>query len=65
MQEPEEIRVGEPYHVPRFSGPKRRLVEVFDTYQYVPLLKSLIKLLSDDSILEQIEQCPYRMHNDG
>lgn len=50
---------------PQFSGVKRRLTERRDTYQYVPLIPSLTKLLSDDTVLEQIDTCPQRIHTDG
>lgn len=47
------------------SGSKRRLVLKQDTYQYVPLLPSLKSLLSDPSILEQVEKFPLRVHRNG
>lgn len=50
---------------PQFSGAKRRLTEKWDTYQYVPLIPSLSKLLRDDTVLEQIDTCPQRIHADG
>ena len=65
LQEPQEIKIGEPYHVSRFSGPKRRLVETHDTYQYVPLLHTLRTLLSDNTVLDEINKCPSRIHSDG
>ena len=34
-------------------------------YQYVPLLSSLRSLLSDPSIIDQVEQCQSRVHTDG
>ena len=46
-------------------GAKRRLIERQDTYQYVPLLPSLCSLLSDPSILDEVQQCQFRIHNDG
>ena len=52
-------------YVPQFSGSKRRLVQRRDTYQYVPLLPSLRKLLRDTTVLEQIEQLPKRINQDG
>ena len=55
LQEPHEIQVGEPVYRPQFSGAKRRLTEKWDTYQYVPLIPSLSKLLRDDTVLEQID----------
>ena len=65
LQEPQEIKTGERYHVPVFSGAKRHLVEKQDTYQYIPLLPSLCLLLSDPSILDVVEQCQYCIQNDG
>lgn len=65
MQEPKEIRIGDPEYVPQFSGAKRRLSQKWDTYQYVPLLSSLKALLQDSTIMEQIEQCPHRIRKDG
>ena len=65
LQEPVEIKVGEPYYDSIFTGPKRRLVEKQDTYQYIPLLSSLQSLLSDRSVMDQIEQCQHRFHKDG
>ena len=62
---PEEIKIGEPYHHSIGTGVKRRLVEVQDSYQYVPLLTSLQALLSDSSVLEEIYQLPSRVHTDG
>ena len=50
---------------PQFSGAKRRLTEKWDTYQYVPLIPSLSKLLRDDMVLEQIDTCPQQIHADG
>ena len=34
-------------------------------YQYVPLLSSLRSLLSDPSIIDQVEQCQSCVHTDG
>ena len=62
---PEEILIGDPQYTPRFSGSKRRLVEKWDSYQYIPLLTSLKALLCDSSIQEQIQQLPNRFHKDG
>ena len=50
LQEPVEIKIGEPYYDSSFTGAKRRLVEKQDTYQYIPLLSSLQSLLSDPSV---------------
>ena len=41
------------------------MVEVQDSYQYVPLLRSLQALLSDSSVLDEIHQFPSRVHTDG
>lgn len=65
MQEPQEVHVGQPEYSPQFSGCKRRLVQVCDTYQYIPLLPSLQELLSDASVLEQVETCAQRVHTNG
>lgn len=51
--------------MPQFSGTKRNLVQRYDTYQYVPLMPSLRQLLADTSVMEQIEQLPNRIRNDG
>jgi len=64
-QEPISVKIGEPYHEAACSGSKRRLIEKQDTYQYVFLLSSLQTLLLDQSVLNQIEQCPYRTRSDG
>ena len=65
LQEPEELKIGDPYHTARFTGPKRRLIKTYDSYQYVPLIPSLRALLSDPSVIDEIEQCPSRVRNDG
>ena len=54
LQELQEIQVGEPVYRPQFSGENRRLTEKWDTYQYVPLIPSLSKLLRDDTVLRLI-----------
>ena len=41
--------------MPRFSGAKRKLVEQFDTFHYVPLQPTLKTLLDDYTIIEQID----------
>ena len=64
MQEPVEIKVGDPYYDSVFTGVKRRLIEKQDTYQYVPLLSSLRSLLSDPTIMDQVEQSQHRVHSD-
>ena len=65
LQEPVEIEVGDPYYTTIFTGSKRRLVQKRDTYQYIPLLSSLHTLLSDPSVMEQVEQCQHRVRTDG
>ena len=65
LQDPVEVRIGQPEFVPQFSGTKRRLTEKWDTFQYIPLLSSLKQLLSDESIVEQVDYCPQRVHSDG
>ena len=65
MQEPQEIQIGEPEYTQALSGVKRRLVQRYDTYQYIPLLSSLQRLLRDKSVLKQVETCKERIHNDG
>ena len=65
FQEPREIKIGEPQYRPQFSGSKRRLIERYDTYQYVPLLPHLSKLLDDDTLMEQIDSCQKPIHTDG
>lgn len=57
-----EIRIGEPYQV---KGSKSCLKEHYDTFQYVPLLANLKKLLCDESVLEEMERFPNRIHHDG
>ena len=61
MQEPCEIFVGEPYYPARFSGSKRSLVEKRDSFQYVPLLQTLEKLLEDRTIIEYIDNPHQRL----
>lgn len=57
--------MGDPVHNPRFTGTRRELSPTYDTYQYVPLFKSLKCLLNDPSIQNEIEQCPSRVHSNG
>ena len=57
--------MGQPEYSQQFSGSKRRLIQRYDTYQYVPLLPSLKKLLRDKSVLEQVESCEQRVHDNG
>ena len=65
IQEPQEIKIGDPYHEPVFTGTKRQLIERQDSYQYISLLASLKSLLSDSSIMDEVEQCPLRVRSDG
>ena len=65
IQEPVEINIGDPYYDSVFTGAKRRLVEKQDSYQYVPLLSSLRSLLSDPSVMDQVEQCQHYIRTDG
>ena len=41
LQEPEEIRLGDPVYCPRFAGNKWEFVPTYDTNQYIPLLNNL------------------------
>ena len=59
------MKVGEPYYESVFTGVKRRLIEKQNSYQYVPLLPSLRSLLSDSSVVDEVDQCPSRVHTDG
>ena len=65
MQEPTEIKISKPEYAPQFSGAKHRLTEKWDTYQYVPLFRLLEALLSDSTVLEQVEECSKRIRTDG
>ena len=65
MQEPEEIRLGNLVYRPRFAGNRREFDPKFDTYQYVPLLKSLRALLAYSTVMEEIENFPERVRTDG
>ena len=49
----------------QFSGSKSCVKERHDTFQYVPFFSTLKQLLHDESVLEQIEQSPNRIHTDG
>lgn len=44
---------------------KRRLIEKWDTYQYVPLIPQLCKLLSDTTIIDQIDTFASHVHTTG
>ena len=52
-------------HNPRFTGERREFSLKYDTYQYVPLLKSLRQLLRDPSVQNEINQCSKRIHSNG
>ena len=64
LQKPKEIRVGGPIYNPCFAGNKQEFVPTFDTYQYVPLLKSLRALLADSSVMEEINNFPQRVRDE-
>ncbi len=53
LQEPVTIELGTSYKY-RKSGSKRLLVEVPDTYQYVPLLENLEWILQNKSISSEV-----------
>ena len=59
------MKIGQPTYSHQFSGSKRRLVEKWDTYQYVPLHESLRQLLLNDTIRHEIQSFPQRIHDDG
>ena len=64
IQEPEEIKLGDGYDTYQFTGIKRRCVRRYDTYHYVPFLKTLEALLTDSSVIEEIEHCQSRVRTD-
>ena len=53
-QEPQEIQLGKPYYVDKFTGSKRRKAAKVDTFCYVPLLENLKMLLSCEDILNEV-----------
>ena len=55
--------IGEPYYPTRFSGSKRSLTERCDSFQYVPILNTLKRLLNDTSVLEYVEH-PHQRSDD-
>ena len=59
------MKLGEVYYEPRYSGSKRRLVEIIDTFQYIPLLESVRSLLCNSTVMDQIESFPNRISSDG
>ena len=48
----------------KHSGSKRQLIQTTDSYHYVPLLQSLTTLLSDSTVIAEVDRCN-RMHDDG
>ena len=52
-------------YIPRFSESKQRLVEVHDSYQYVPLLSKLKALISEKTVNNEIQTLSECIHNDG
>ena len=65
FQEPEEKQIGDPYPAVQFTGSKRREILRYDTFHYIPLLKTLEVLLQDESIQEEVHNCSARIRNDG
>ena len=63
LQEPQEVFIGEPYYPTRFSGSKRSLTERCDSFQYVPILDTLKRLLNDTSVMEYVEH-PHQRSDD-
>ena len=59
------MKIGDRYYVKKFTGSKSQLKEQYDTFQYIPLLSTLKRLLCDNSILDEIENCPNRIHSDN
>ena len=55
--------VGDPCYSLRFSGNKRSFVEQHDSFQYIPLFKTLERLLKDSSVLEFIDN-PHKRIDD-
>lgn len=60
-----EVQVGTANFVRQFTGEKSRFVSRYSTYHYVPLLPTLKSLLEDPTVLEQIDDFPLRVRNDG
>lgn len=52
-QEPVTCELGTSFRYQK-SGTTRRLVEVKDTSQYIPLLKHLEKLLNNSDVLQEV-----------
>ena len=52
-QEPETIRLGSSLRYQQ-SGSSRRLVEVTDTFQYVPLIPNLKHFLSNPDVFKEV-----------
>ena len=51
--------------VHRFSGAKRQIIEKRESYQYVSILETLSRLLQDNSVLEEVDQCAARINRNG
>ena len=58
------MKLGEVYYEPRYSGSKHRLVEITDTFQYIPLFESVHNLLCNSTVMDQIESFPNRISSD-
>ena len=50
--------------MPKYSGNKRKLCQVTDTFHYIPLFESLKVLVKDPTILHEIDHCHERIHVD-
>lgn len=61
FQEPVTIKLGTHLECVR-TGSKRRLAEVNDTFQYVPLLQGLQALLGHSDIRDEVGES---VHNDN
>ena len=53
MQEPITIPLGTSFKYQQ-SGPSRKLVEVMDTFQYVPLSKNLEKFINNPEVFAEV-----------
>ncbi len=49
----------------QFTGAKSRSVLQYDTYHYIPILSTIERLLSDSSIIENLQSFPSRIRTDG
>ena len=52
FDEPEEIKLGNPYYEQRFTGHKPQVTQCQDSFHYIPLFSSLKALLKDTGVLE-------------